>query len=75
MCSAVVIMTQHETILIFSSMESIFTLGASQSAPLFSSQGTDQGVGHFKSCLNHEIILVHWNVGSLKIPQCITNSR
>ncbi len=25
--------------------------GASQSAPLFSSQGTDQGIGHFKGCL------------------------
>ncbi len=24
-------------------------IGASQSAPLFSSQGTDQGVGHFKA--------------------------
>ncbi len=32
----------------------MMTEGASQSAPLFSSQGTDQGVGHFKACLNRK---------------------
>ncbi len=43
-------------------------MGASQSAPLFSSQGSDQGVGHFKGYLNREILQVHWNVRSLKSP-------
>lgn len=35
---------------------------ASQSARLFSSQGTDQGVGHFKGRLNCEILQMHWSV-------------
>lgn len=36
------------------------TIGVSQSAPKFSSQGTDQGVSHFKGCLNRQILPVHW---------------
>ncbi len=51
------------------------SLGASQSSPLFSSQGTDQGFGHFKGCLNRKILPVDWNVCSLKIPQCTAKTR
>lgn len=40
-------------------------LGASQ---LSSSQATDQGNGHFKSCFTCNILIMHWNICSLKNP-------
>lgn len=43
-------------------------MDASQSAPGFSSQGTDQAVRHFKGCLSRKILLVHWNICFLKNP-------
>ncbi|MCJ8738940.1 hypothetical protein PDJAM_G00041510 [Pangasius djambal] len=42
------------------------TAAASQSAPWFSTQGADQGGGHFKCRLNREILPVHCSVRSLK---------